>query len=104
MVGGKSKVNTFKDLRENITNSVIGWKEKFISKAGREILVKIVAQVIPTKGGARNFCLGGPSCNSNIFSKTTPTYTYTHAFLLYTHTFLFDKFYIYTHQITTKRA
>ena len=37
------------------------------------------------RGRARNFCLGGPNCNFNIFIKTTPTYTYTHAFLLYTH-------------------
>ena len=50
-----------------------------------------------SRGRARNFCLGGPSCKSNIFIKTTPTYTYTHAFLLYTHTFLFDKLYIYIH-------
>ena len=34
MVGGKSKVNTFKDLREKITNQVLGWKEKYTSKAG----------------------------------------------------------------------
>ena len=34
MVGGKSKVNTFKDLREKITNRVLGWKEKYIFKAG----------------------------------------------------------------------
>ena len=33
MVGGKSKVNTFKDLWEKITNRVFGWKEKYISKA-----------------------------------------------------------------------
>lgn len=26
----------------------MGWKEKFISKAGREILIKTVAQAIPT--------------------------------------------------------
>ena len=26
----------------------MGWKEKFISKAGREILIKIVTQSIPT--------------------------------------------------------
>ena len=26
----------------------MGWKEKFISKAGREILIKMVAQAIPT--------------------------------------------------------
>ena len=48
------------------------------------------------RGEAMNFCLRGSSCNSNIFIKTTSTYTYIHAFLLYTHTFLFDKIYIYT--------
>ena len=47
MVGGKSKLNTFKDLREKITKRVLGWKEKFISKAGREILIKTIAQAIP---------------------------------------------------------
>ena len=45
---GKSKVNTFKDLGEKITRRVLGWKEKYISKASREILIKIVAQAIPT--------------------------------------------------------
>ena len=48
MVGGKSKVNMFKGLQERITKKVMGWKENFISKVGREILIKIVAQVIPT--------------------------------------------------------
>lgn len=48
MVGGNSKVNTFKDLQEKITKRVMGWKEKFISKVGREILIKIVTQAIPT--------------------------------------------------------
>ena len=48
MVGGKSKVNTFKGLHERITKKVMGWKEKFISKAGREILIKTFAQAIPT--------------------------------------------------------
>ena len=48
MVGGKSNVNTFKDLGEKITRRVMGWKEKYISKAGREILIKTVAQTIPT--------------------------------------------------------
>ena len=47
MVGGKSMLNTFKDLWEKITKRVLGWKEKFISKAGREILIKTVAQAIP---------------------------------------------------------
>ena len=48
MVGGQSKVSTFKGLLECITNKVMGWKEKHISKAGREVLIKTVAQVIPT--------------------------------------------------------
>ena len=48
MVGGKSKVDTFKGLHERITKKVMGWKEKFISKAGREILIKSIAQAIPT--------------------------------------------------------
>ena len=48
MASGKSKVNTFKDLQEKITRRVMGCKEKFISKAGREILIKTVVQAIPT--------------------------------------------------------
>ena len=48
IVAGKSKVNTFKGVREKISKRVIGWNEKFISKAGREILIKTVAQAIPT--------------------------------------------------------
>ena len=48
MVGGKNKVSTFKDLRERIAKRVTRWKEKFISKARREVLIKTVAQAIPT--------------------------------------------------------
>ena len=48
MAHGKSKVNTFKELQERITKRVMRWKEKFISKAGREILIKTIAQAIPT--------------------------------------------------------
>ena len=51
------------------------------------------------RGGARNFCLRGLSCDTNIFNKTISTYTHIYmlAFLLYIHTFLVDKLYIYTH-------
>ena len=48
MPNGKSKVGTFKELQEKITKRVLGWKKKFISKAGREILIKTVTQAIPT--------------------------------------------------------
>ena len=41
-------MNSFKDLREKIAKRVTGWKEKFISKAGKEVLIKTVAQAIPT--------------------------------------------------------
>ena len=47
MVVGKSKVNTFKALQEKINKKVLGWKEKFILKAEREILIKTIAQAIP---------------------------------------------------------
>ena len=47
MVGGKSKVSTFKELQERVTKRVMGWKEKHISKAGKEVLIKMVAQAIP---------------------------------------------------------
>ena len=40
MVGGKNKANTFKDLRERIAKRVTSWKEKLISKVGREVLIK----------------------------------------------------------------
>ena len=48
MASRKSKVNTFKELQEKITKRVMGWKEKFISKASYEILIRTVAQAIPT--------------------------------------------------------
>ena len=48
MVGGKSKVGTFKEILERITKRVMGWKEKYISKASREVLIKTVVQAIST--------------------------------------------------------
>ena len=48
MSSGKSKVRTFEELQEKISKIVLRWKEKFISKTGREILIKTMAQAIPT--------------------------------------------------------
>ena len=45
---GRSKKSIFNGLKERITQRLQGWKERFISKAGREILIKAVAQAIPT--------------------------------------------------------
>ena len=48
MVGGRSKVSTFRELQERVSKRVMGWKEKNISKVGREVLIKSVAQAILT--------------------------------------------------------
>ncbi|KAB8112294.1 hypothetical protein EE612_050451, partial [Oryza sativa] len=45
---GRSKAKTFEYLKEKIWRCIQGWKEKILSKAGKEILIKAVAQAIPT--------------------------------------------------------
>ena len=45
---GKSKWNTFHHLKERLDNKLSGWKEKMLSHAEKEILIKAVAQAIPT--------------------------------------------------------
>ena len=45
---GRSKQNTFRALKERLNNKLSGWKEKMLSQAGKEILIKSVAQAIPT--------------------------------------------------------
>ena len=44
---GRSKTKAFGYLKEKVWRKIQGWKEKFLSQAGKEILVKAVAQVIP---------------------------------------------------------
>ena len=44
---GRSKKNTFRALKERLDNKLSRWKEKVLSQAGKEILIKIVAQAIP---------------------------------------------------------
>jgi hypothetical protein len=45
---GRSKGGTFAYLKDRIWNRIQGWKEKFLSWAGKEVLIKAVAQAIPT--------------------------------------------------------
>ena len=45
---GRSKKNTFHALKERLATKLSGWKEKMLSQAGNEILIKVVAQAIPT--------------------------------------------------------
>ena len=45
---GKSKKEVFASLRERVWQKLQGWKERLLSQAGKEILIKAVAQSILT--------------------------------------------------------
>ena len=45
---GKSKMAVFADVKERVAKKLSGWKEKLLSMGGREVLIKAVAQAIPT--------------------------------------------------------
>jgi hypothetical protein len=44
----RSKKEAFQYVKDKIWKRIQGWKEKLLSKSGKEILVKAVAQAIPT--------------------------------------------------------
>lgn len=44
---GKGKAKNFSYIREKVWKKIQGWKEKLLSKAGKEILIKAAAQTIP---------------------------------------------------------
>ena len=48
LIIGKSKVEIFTEIKERVERKLSGWKEKLLSMGGREILIKAVAQAIPT--------------------------------------------------------
>jgi hypothetical protein len=45
---GRSKSKTFAYLKDRVWKRIQGWREKLVSKAGKEILIKAVAQAIPS--------------------------------------------------------
>ena len=45
---GRSKTKVFAYLKERIWSRIQGWKEKMLPRAGKVILIKAVAQAIPT--------------------------------------------------------
>ena len=44
---GRNKKNTFKEVKAKLAKKLAGWKEKLLSKASKEVLIKAVAQAIP---------------------------------------------------------
>ena len=45
---GKSNIEVFVEIKERVGRKLSGWKEKILSIGGREVLIKVVAQAIPT--------------------------------------------------------
>ena len=45
---GKSKKNKFAQLKQKLASKLEGWKEKFLSNVGKEVLIKVVAQAVPS--------------------------------------------------------
>ena len=45
---GCSKYQTFAFLKDGVWKKLQGWKDKMLSKAGKEVLIKVVAQSIST--------------------------------------------------------
>ena len=45
---GHLKQHTFRALKEKLDNKLSRWKEKMLSQVCKEVLIKAVAQAIPT--------------------------------------------------------
>ena len=45
---GRAKYQTFSFLKGRVWKKIQEWKGKMLSRAGKEVLIKVVAQSIPT--------------------------------------------------------
>lgn len=44
---GREKMRAFNRIKDQVGRKIVGWKGKLLSNAGREVLIKAVAQVTP---------------------------------------------------------
>lgn len=68
----RSKTESLKFVKEKVQNRVLGWSEAMLSQAGREVLIKSVAQSVPTyaMGVVRipdELCTGMENCFNKFF-------------------------------------
>lgn len=47
-LAGKSKYNNFRSIKDRIWLEINNWKNNFLSKVGKEVMIKTFLQVIPT--------------------------------------------------------
>ena len=45
---GRGKKACFTQIKESIWEKMQGWKEKLLSQVGKEVMIKVVVQFIPT--------------------------------------------------------
>lgn len=45
---GRNKKASFSDIKDKLSKKLVGWKGKLFSKAGNEVLIKVMTQAIPT--------------------------------------------------------
>ena len=48
LIIGRNKSKAFSAIKEHVGSNLHGWKEKLLSQVGKEVLLKAVAQSIPT--------------------------------------------------------
>ena len=48
MLVGRGKKEALNRIKDQVGRKIVGWKDKLLSNVGREILIKAVAQAMPT--------------------------------------------------------
>ena len=45
---GQAKNQNFSSIRERVCHKIQGWKERLLTQAGREVLIKSILQAMPS--------------------------------------------------------